>query len=136
VNHTLVLRRLYVVNATLLVVHEIDSAFWREWDLFGLPAGEAGFLAIHLPLVALVVWGYGRTAEGARAGAVLSLLLAAAGLLAAALHAAFLLRGAPEFRAPASIALLVAILVVSLAQAPLAVAALRGPAAPTTRVGA
>ena len=24
---------LYIATATLLVVHEIDSAFWKEWDL-------------------------------------------------------------------------------------------------------
>ncbi len=128
VNHKRVLRSLYVVNATLLIVHEIDSAYWREWDLFGLPGGEAGFLAVHLPLVAVVVWGYGRLAAGARAGAALSVALAAAGVLAAALHAAFLLRGAPEFRAPASIGVLAATLLASLVQATLALRALRATA--------
>ncbi len=127
------MRRLYLLNAALLVVHEIDSAFWREWDLLGLPGGEAGFLAIHLPLVALLIWGYGRLLAGARAGAILSLALAAAGVLAAALHAALLLRGRPEFRAPGSIAVLAATLVASLAQAPLAIAALRRAGAPAPR---
>ncbi len=40
------LHRLYVLNATLLLVHELDSAFWREWDVLGLPGGEAGSLAL------------------------------------------------------------------------------------------
>ncbi len=128
------LRRLYVLNATLLVVHEIHSAFWREWDLLALPGGEAGFLALHVPLVALVVWGHGRLVEGARGGAVVALLLAASGIGAAAVHAALLAGGAPEFRAPASVALLGAIVLASVALAPLAIAALRRPAAPSPRV--
>ncbi len=119
------LRALYLVNATLLVVHEIDSAFWAEWDLLHLGVGEGGFLLLHLPLVAVVVWGYGRLVEGARSGRVLSVVLAAAGVAAAACHGAFLARGAPEFRAPISLAVLAATLAVSLLQAPLALAALR-----------
>jgi hypothetical protein len=25
---------LYLVNSVLLINHEIDSAYWKEWDLF------------------------------------------------------------------------------------------------------
>ncbi|MHA1463081.1 MAG: DUF6713 family protein, partial [Candidatus Heimdallarchaeota archaeon] len=25
---------LYMVNAVLLILHEIDSAYWKEWELF------------------------------------------------------------------------------------------------------
>ena len=27
---------LYLVNAVLLITHEIDSAYWKEWELFKL----------------------------------------------------------------------------------------------------
>jgi hypothetical protein len=30
---------LYLLNAALLFTHEIDSAFWKEWDLIGIPGG-------------------------------------------------------------------------------------------------
>ena len=30
---------LYVVNATLLICHQIDSAYWREWELLRVPGG-------------------------------------------------------------------------------------------------
>lgn len=118
------LRALYVANATLLLVHEIDSAFWREWELLRLPGGEPGFLAVHVVLAAAVVWGYGRLVEGARAGLVLSLALALAALAAAAIHAAFLLAGRPEFRSGASLAVLAGAFALSAAQAPLALRAL------------
>lgn len=28
---------LYIVNATLLVLHEIESAYEKEWDILKLP---------------------------------------------------------------------------------------------------
>ncbi len=118
------LRALYVANASLLIVHEIDSAYWREWEMLGLPGGEPGFLVAHVVLAAFVVWGYGRLAEGARAGLVLSFALATAGLAAAAIHAAFLLAGRPEFRTAASVGVLAAAFAVSAAQGPLALRAL------------
>ena len=40
---------LYIVNLTLLILHEMDSAYWKEWQLFHLPGGVGGFLLIHLP---------------------------------------------------------------------------------------
>jgi hypothetical protein len=38
---------IYLVNATLLIVHEIDSAYWKEWELFKLPGGAGGFVILH-----------------------------------------------------------------------------------------
>lgn len=35
------------MNAALLVTHEIDAAYWKEWELFGLPGTEGGFLVLH-----------------------------------------------------------------------------------------
>ncbi len=118
------LRALYVANAALLVVHEIDSAYWREWDLFRLPGGRPAFLAVHVVLAAAVVWGYGRLVLGARAGVVLSLALAIAALAAAAIHGALLASGAPEFRSGASVAVLAGAFALSAAQGPLALRAL------------
>ena len=41
---------IYLANAVLLISHEIDSAYWKEWDLFKLPGGITGFLIIHFHL--------------------------------------------------------------------------------------
>ena len=48
---------IYLINAILLINHEIDSAFWREWELFKLPGGTSGFLALHFPILFLVLYG-------------------------------------------------------------------------------
>ncbi|MBI5544641.1 MAG: hypothetical protein HY901_12180 [Deltaproteobacteria bacterium] len=35
----------YLANATMLVVHEIDSAFWKEWEL-ALACAAGGLFAV------------------------------------------------------------------------------------------
>jgi hypothetical protein len=107
---------LYLINATLLINHEIDSAYWREWDLFGLPGGITLFIILHLPIVFIVLWGVQQVAAHSPAGLAMSAVLGGVGFIAFGLHSFFLIRGRPEFRSAISIALLVAILAVSAAQ--------------------
>jgi hypothetical protein len=108
--------RLYGLNAVLLVVHEIDSAYWHEWNLFHLPGGIQFFLLLHLPLLALVLWGFRQTVLWARGARVAGYLLAAAGIFAFSVHTAFITAGAPGFRLPVSQIVLWSTLVVSLAE--------------------
>ena len=107
---------LYLVNSVLLILHEMDSAYWQEWRLFRLPGGIAGFLAIHIPLLGLVLWGLVQVWQGTAAGLVFSLALAGSGILAFAIHTIFIKRGHGEFTTTASLMLLRLILVVSVIQ--------------------
>jgi hypothetical protein len=109
------MKRLYWLTASLLIVHEIDSAFWREWELFRLPGGVEGFLALHVALTLLVLWGYERVIARDRSGVWMALAVGAAGVATAAIHGAFLARGGAEFRTPASIAVIAATAVAGLA---------------------
>ncbi len=112
----------YLANATLLLVHEIDSAYWREWERFHLPGGISGFLLIHIALVALVLYGVHEVAMVTDAAPWFSLGLAAAGVFAFIIHMVFLAKGRDEFRSAVSVGILIATLVVSLVQAAAAVA--------------
>lgn len=111
------LRRLYLANSAVLITHEIDSAYWREWELFHLPGGLDVFLVASLALVVVTFVGYRELLLGRRAGLLFSWLQVACGLFAVAIHATFLLRGSEAFRAPVSLALLGATLPLSLVQA-------------------
>lgn len=111
-----ILTRLYALNAALLIAHEIDSAYWREWELFGVGGDGVGFVALHIPLVLLILWGFERLLAGARAGFWMSVVLGLAGLSALAIHGAFLLQGHAQFRTPESIGVLLAAAIVSTAQ--------------------
>ena len=42
---------LYLLNAAVLITHEIDSAYWHEWDLFGIPGGIQFFLVLKRSMV-------------------------------------------------------------------------------------
>ncbi len=108
---------LYLLNFALLFTHEIDSAFWKEWDLFGIPGGIQVFLFLNFLLLLVALFGFRRVLLGARGGQWFALLLGAAGVFAFAIHSYFiLLAGRPEFTLPASLALLGLTLIVSLVQ--------------------
>jgi hypothetical protein len=111
---------LYLVNATLLATHEIDSAFWHEWELFRLPGGIQLFLVLNLLLLLVVFFGFRRVVLWQRGAKAFSFLLAGAGLFAFSIHMIFIAGGDPAFRLPLSVALLFGTLIVSIAQALLA----------------
>jgi hypothetical protein len=71
---------LYLLNGTLLLTHEIDSAYWKEWELFGIGGGIQLFLAINFLMALAVLVGLQKLLQGNRAGHVFSLGLAASGI--------------------------------------------------------
>ena len=107
---------IYFVNLVFLINHELDSAYWKEWDLFRLPGGITGFLALHFPLFSFFLYGLLMIYEGARSGLIISMLLSLSGVFAFAIHIYFLRKGRDEFNTPASKFILASILILSIAQ--------------------
>lgn len=116
---------LYLLNLALLITHEIDSAFWKEWELFRIPGGIQLFLMMNFLLMLIALIGFRQLLLDSRRGYLFSLLLASAGVFAFLIHGYFILTGHPEFMLPVSMGLLVVILVVSLIQGVLALRMLR-----------
>ena len=123
---TPVLDRLYLANAVVLLVHQMDAAHWHEWALFGLPGGLDLYLLLNLPIALAVLLGYGAVAARRPSAVGYSWLLVASGLFATGFHAAHLWGGGPAFRAPVSLALLADTLLLSLLQAGLLIRLHRG----------
>lgn len=115
----------YIVNLTLFLAHEIDGAYWHEWELFSIPGGIQMFLVVNVVAVAIVLIGLERLVSGKRSGHYFALLLGVSGLAIVGIHGYFLAAGDPSFRVPASIAVLVALVPVSLAQLIVTTRALR-----------
>ncbi len=111
-----VLLILYVVNAVFLINHEIESAYWKEWNLFGLKGGITGYVLFHFPLLFLVLYGIVWIRDGKLFGLVMSALLSAAGIFAFIVHSYFLRKGRKEFRFLISRVLLFGTFVLSLPQ--------------------
>ena len=107
---------IYLVNAVLLINHEIDSAYWREWKLFKLPGGISFFLLLHFFILFIVLLGLIQVFQESLAGLWLSLVLALGGIFAFSIHMYFLKKGRDEFKLPVSLFILISLLPVSLVQ--------------------
>jgi len=116
---------LYILNAALLIVHEIESAYREEWKLFKLPGGLPFFLLLHVPLVVLVLFGLVQIQQQTLAGFILSLVLALAGIFAFTIHTIFIARGDRGFKTPLSLGILISTLVISIFQAALTIIAMQ-----------
>ena len=110
------LLNLYIVNFALLITHEIDSAYWHEWNLFGIPGGIQVFLVLNFILIAVFLIAMEKVVKGERGAKTFSYLLAACGIFAFIIHTIFIILGNPEFRLPGSITILALILIVSILQ--------------------
>jgi len=107
---------LYLANAILLINHEIDSAYWKEWELFRLPGGITGFLLLHFPLLFVVLYGLALVARRATGALFFSLVLCFGGIFAFAIHTYFLKKGREGFEKPISRWILALTLLTSLGQ--------------------
>lgn len=107
------LHSLFLANATVLITHQIDAAFWHEWDLFFIPGGNQFNLLLNLPIIAAVLYSHSRIVADIRSGLAFYKLLAGLGFLTVGIHAFFLLRGSDSFNQPVSLALLLATFVLS-----------------------
>ena len=111
-----VLQWLYIINAVLLINHEIDSAYWKEWELFRLPGGITGFLLLHFPLLFIVLYGLVLIVQHSFRGYIFSLIIGFGGVFAFCIHMYFLKKGREEFDTPLSKLILILTLIVSIAQ--------------------
>jgi len=107
---------LYLINSILLIIHEIDSAYWKEWELFELPGEITGFLVLHFPILFFILWGLILIARHSSWGWVFSLLLCFGGLFAFSIHTWFLRKGRTEFNKPVSKIILATLLIISVIQ--------------------
>ncbi len=107
---------LYLSNSVLLINHEIESAYWKEWELFKLPGGITGFLLIHFPLILFILYGLVLVSKHSLAGLIFSFILCLGGIFAFVIHIYFLKKNRDEFNKPISKFILTATLIVSLAQ--------------------
>ncbi len=107
---------LFLLNSTVLITHQIDAAYWHEWNLFHLPGGNQLNLILNLPIIALVLLAFLQVATRSPRQRLCHQFLASLGLLTFAIHSGFFLTGHSEFRQPMSLLLLAATLMLSMAQ--------------------
>jgi hypothetical protein len=42
---------IYILHVTLLILHEIESGYEKEWEILRLPGRITGFLLLHIPII-------------------------------------------------------------------------------------
>ncbi|MCU6500248.1 hypothetical protein LPN04_20855 [Rugamonas sp. A1-17] len=46
------MQAIFWLNAAVLATHQIDAAYWHEWELFRIPGGNQINLLLNLPIIA------------------------------------------------------------------------------------
>jgi hypothetical protein len=105
---------IYLINATILINHEIDSAYWQEWKLINPndKNGINGFLIMHFPMIFAILLGLVLVYEDKFAG----LIISACGLFAFFFHFYHLRKGRPEFDTMISKGMIISTLIISIFQ--------------------
>lgn len=97
------------LNLALLATHQVDAAFWHEWDVFGAPGGIHFFLVFNVIAVVALAFGLVTITAQRRGARLAAQLSAGTGLLTVAIHAAFLVIDHVAFWDVLSIGILAAI---------------------------
>lgn len=107
---------LYLFNAILIINHEIESAYWKEWELFRLPGGISFFLIVHFPILFIILLGLHLVYIKSNSGLIISLILGCGGVFAFCIHTFFIKKGHESFKLPISSFMLRSTLALSIIQ--------------------
>ncbi len=95
----------YIVNATLLLLHEIESAYEKEWELFKLPGEITGFLILHIPIILLIFYGLIEIEKNSDIGLIFGMVLGIGGVIPSIVHM-ILIKTPDQFNLPISKAII------------------------------
>jgi hypothetical protein len=104
----------YFATLLALIVHQIDAAYWHEWDLFHLPGGVQGYLLFNLLALPVLLLGYRHVVLGSPQARMYARICAALGIATFLIHAGFAAAGERSFHLPLSIAIIAACLLAGL----------------------
>lgn len=97
----------YFWTMLFLILHQIDAAYWHEWEMFHVPGGIQGFLVFNLAAIALVLAGYRHVLLATSRARCYAGVCAALGIGTGLIHAGFALAGLEQFHLPLSVAIIV-----------------------------
>ncbi|MFC1711876.1 DUF6713 family protein [Patescibacteria group bacterium] len=81
-----ILTSIYIINASLLLLHEIESAYLKEWEILKLPGKITGFLLLNIPIILLLFWGVIEIERQTLVGQVIALMAGIGGLVPFVAH--------------------------------------------------
>lgn len=81
-----IITMLYIVNATLLLLHEIESAYEKEWEILKLPGKITGFLLLHIPIIILIFYGLIEIEKESTIGLIIGIIMGICGVIPFIVH--------------------------------------------------
>src|SRR4030065_1980669 len=82
----------YMLNATLLLLHEIESAYEKEWEILKIPGKITVFLILHIPIILLLFYGLLEIENQSPQGLRLGIIMGIAGVIPFLVHKIFVKR--------------------------------------------
>ena len=82
----------YILNSTLLLLHEIESAYEKEWEIRKLPGKITGFLFLHIPIILIIFYGLLEIEKLSKIGLMLGMILGIGGIFPFLVHKVFVRR--------------------------------------------
>lgn len=81
-----ILTLIYIVNASLLILHEIESAYAKEWEILKLPGKITGFLLLHIPILLMLFVGAVGVEKQTSTGNIIAIVTGVGGLMPFLVH--------------------------------------------------
>jgi hypothetical protein len=106
----------YIVTLSLLITHQIDAAYWREWEMFLVPGGVQFFDIFNLAIVPVLLVGFKSVLLKKKSGYYYSCFLSSLGLLTFLIPTRFYLNGYHQFTVPVSMAVIILCAVIAVIQ--------------------
>ena len=82
----------YILNAMLLLLHEIESAYEKEWEILKIPGKITVFLILHMPIILLIFYGLLEIEKQSPQGLRLGIIMGVAGVIPFLVHKIFVKR--------------------------------------------
>lgn len=100
----------------MLIIHQIDAAYWHEWEMFLLPGGIQGFLLFNIVALPIVLFGYRQVILNTEKARLFSYVCGGLAVLTFIIHTVFFLLGYHQFNLPLSFTIIVFCLITGLVQ--------------------
>jgi hypothetical protein len=81
-----ILTLFYILNATLLILHEIESGYEREWEILNLPGKITSFLILHVPIIFILFYGLLEVDQLSNIGFIMGLITGLGGIIPFLVH--------------------------------------------------
>lgn len=83
---------LYILNATLILLHEIESGFEKEWEILKLPMKVTGFIIFHIPIILILFYGLLEIEKHTKIGLIIGVISGLGGIIPFLVHKIFVKR--------------------------------------------